>query len=249
MNKINSQNNQAELTLISSRPGMGKTSFAIQLATSVVDKRKTLYISNETIENKIIANLTGIELKLIKSSRLTPRQIVEIQNKKELLNKLNFSIIENFQFTMKNSVATIRENILTAGAELVFVDGINWKDFKESKEDILSYINFFKELKNLSNEFKIEIIVLHELDRTVEKKKTGSKPDLTDLINESFLIELATSIQFLYRPKYYGLQYDNSKFNEKHILEVFCAKDDKYEQSSMFFEINPEFNQFTPIQY
>ena len=241
------KNKKPELSILSSRPAMGKTSFAIQLATTVADDIKVLYVSNETIENKIIANLTGIDLRKIISTELKPNEVLEIENKKELLNRLRISTIENLQLTEINSISIIRENIFKHKAELVFIDGINWRDFKAKQYSMQNYISYFEKLRDLTIEFNIEIIVLHELDRTVEKKGNGSKPDLSDLINESFLIDLASSIQFLYRPKYYGLQYASPEFKDKHILEVVFAKDDNDKHPSyMYFEINTEFNQFSP---
>lgn len=241
------KNNKPELTILSSRPAMGKTSFAIQIATTVADEIKVLYISNEPIENKIVANLTGIDLRKIISTNLKPNEILEVENKKELLNRLPISTIENLQLTEENSITIIKENIIKHKAELVFIDGINWRDFKAKQNSMQNYIKYFERLKDLTIEFNIEIIVLHELDRAVEKKENGSKPDLTDLKNESFLIDLASSIQFLYRPKYYGLQYTSLEFKDKHILEVIFAKDDNDKRPSyIFFEINKEFNQFSP---
>jgi replicative DNA helicase len=89
------------------------------------------------------------------------------------------------------------------------------------------------------------MLVLHELDRTVEKKDKNSLPDLSDLKNENFLTTITDNIFFLYRPTYYGLNDYHSQFKGKHIMEVICFEKEKKEIN--FFEINANFNQFISL--
>lgn len=240
----NTSDVKSSLSILSSRPAMGKTSFAIQLACAVNPDVPFLYISNETITNKTIAHLTGISLDKINTNNLSIEESNAITKANQKLNLMvAFNILENVQFTNKDSLQTIRQAVISKQPKGVIIDGINWRDFKNNQCTQNDYIQYFNELKGIADEYQIDILVLHELDRTVEKKDNNSVPDLTDLKNESFLTTITDTIFFLYRPMYYGITDYYPQFKEKQIIEVICFEKGKKE--SNLFEINSAFNQFT----
>lgn len=241
----NSSEVKSSLSILSSRPAMGKTSFAIQLACTVNPKVPFLYISNETITNKTIAHLTGISLDKINTNNLSMEESVAVTKANQKLKSMAFNILENIQFTTKDSLQTIRQAIISKQSKGVIIDGINWRDFKNNQCTQNDYIQYFNELKSIAEEYNIDLLVLHELDRTVEKKDKNSLPDLSDLKNETFLTTITDNIFFLYRPTYYGLNDYHPQFKGKHIMEVICFEKEKKEIN--FFEINADFNQFTSL--
>ena len=95
----NSSEVKSSLSILSSRPAMGKTSFAIQLACTVNQEMPFLYISNETITNKTIAHLTGISLNKINSNNLSIEESVAVTKANQKLKSIAFNILENVQFT------------------------------------------------------------------------------------------------------------------------------------------------------
>jgi len=241
----NSSEVTSSLSILSSRPAMGKTSFAIQLACTVNPGVPFLYISNETITNKTIAHLTGISLDKINSTNLSIKESVAVTKANQKLKSMALNVLENIQLTTKDSLQTIRQVVISKQPKGVIIDGINWRDFKNSQYTLNDYIDYFNDLKSLSDEYKIDILVLHELDRTVEKKDKNSLPDLSDLKNENFLTTITDNIFFLYRPTYYGLNDYHQQFKGKHIMEVICFEKEKKEIN--FFEINANFNRFTSL--
>lgn len=241
----NSSKVKSSISILSSRPAMGKTSFAIQLACTVNPEVPFLYISNETITNKTIAHLTGISLDKINSNNLSIEEIVAVTKANQKLKSMAFNILENVQFTTKDSLQTIRQAIISKQPKGVIIDGINWRDFKNNQCTQNDYIQYFNELKSIAEEYNIDFLVLHELDRTVEKKDNNSVPDLTDLKNESFLTTITENIFFLYRPMYYGITDYYPQFKEKQMIEVICFEKGKKE--SNLFEINTGFNQFISL--
>lgn len=242
----NTSENKSSLSILSSRPAMGKTSFAIQLACAANSDVPFLFVSNETITNKTIAHLTGILLDKINTNNLSIEESIAIAKANQKLNSMvTFNILENVQLTNKDSLLAIRKTIALHQPKGVIIDGISWRDFKNSQYTQNDYIEYFKELKNIAQEYKIEMLVLHELDRTVEKKDKNSLPDLSDLKNENFLTTITDNVFFLYRPTYYGLNDYHPQFKDKHIMEVICFEKEKKEIN--FFEINANFNQFNSL--
>lgn len=245
----NSSEVKSSLSILSSRPAMGKTSFAIQIACTVNPEVPFLYISNENITNKTISHLTGISIDKIKTNNLSIEESNAITNANQKLKSMALNVLENVQLTTKDSLQTIRQAIISKRPKGVIIDGINWRDFKNNQCTQNDYIEYFNELKSIADEYQIDLLVLHELDRTVEKKGNNSVPDLTDLKNEAFLTTITENIFFLYRPEYYGLADYYPKFKYKHIIEVTCfEKGKKMPSENNLFEINANFNQFTPLQ-
>ena len=241
----NSSTPKSSLSILSSRPSMGKTSFAIQLACSMNSNESILYVSNESIINKTLAHLTGISVNKINADNLSIEEKNAVIKAFQKRNTLSFIALENILLTQKDSLQAIRQAIDLHQPKGVIIDGISWRDFQNSQYTQNDYIDYFKELKSLSDEYKIDMLVLHELDRTVEKKDKNSLPDLSDLKNENFLTTITDNIFFLYRPTYYGLNDYHSQFKGKHIMEVICFEKEKKEIN--FFEINANFNQFTSL--
>ncbi len=235
----------SSLSILSSRPSMGKTAFAIQLACSMDPKESILYVSNESITNKTLAHLTGISVDKINVNNLSIDESKAVTSANQKLNTKSFIALENILLTNKESLQAIRQAIALHLPKGVIIDGISWRDFKNSQYTQNDYIEYFKELKNIAQEYKLEIMVLHELDRTVEKKGLGSIPDLRDLKNESFLTTITDNIFFLYRPTYYGLNDYHPQFKGRQIMEVICFEKEKKEVN--LFEINANFNQFTSL--
>lgn len=242
-------NNSSEVissfSILTSRPAMGKTSFAIQLACSVNTDIPFLYVSNESITNKTLAHLTGFSVDKINADNLSSEENKAVTTANQKLKSMGFVALENVLLTNKDSLQTFRTAIALHQPKGVIIDGINWVDFKNNQRTQNDYIDYFNELKNIAIEYKIDLLVLHELDRTVEKKGKNSVPDLTDLKNEAFLTTITDTIFFLYRPLYYGIDDYYPQFKGKQIMEVTCFKKGKKE--SNLFEINANFNQFIPL--
>lgn len=242
----NSSEVTSSFSILSSRPAMGKTSFAIQLACSIDSNESILYVSNESILNKTLAHLTGISIDKINADNLSTEEKNVVIKASQKRNTLSFIAIENIILTQKDSLLAIRQAIDLHQPKGVIIDGISWRDFKNKKCTQNEYIKFFKELKNIAQEYKIEMLVLHELDRTVEKKGLGSIPDLSDLKNESFLKTITDNIFFLYRPMYYGIADYYPQFIGKQIMEVISFEKEKKE--IILYEINSNFNQFKLLE-
>ncbi len=244
-----SDTNSAEITssfsILTSRPAMGKTSFAIQLACAVNTGMPFLYVSNESITNKTLAHLTGFSVDKINGDNLSSEENKAVTTANQKLKSMALVALENVLLTNKDSLQTIRKAIVLHQPKGVIIDGINWRDFENNQRTQNDYIDYFNELKNIAIEYKIDVLVLHELDRTVEKKGKNSVPDLTDLKNEAFLTTITDTIFFLYRPMYYGINDYYPQFKGKKIMEVICFEKGKRE--SNLFEINRDFNQFTPL--
>jgi replicative DNA helicase len=130
----NSSEVTSSLSILSSRPAMGKTSFAIQLACTVNPGVPFLYISNETITNKTIAHLTGISLDKINSTNLSIKESVAVTKANQKLKSMALNVLENIQLTTKDSLQTIRQVVISKQPKGVIIDGINWRDFKNSQD-------------------------------------------------------------------------------------------------------------------
>lgn len=235
---------QPNLKIISSRPCMGKTSFSVQWATTLLKKNSVLFISEENIEIKFMAHLMNISLNQLINGELNSAEKKLYTEKKEWLDKKPLHLIENFKISKKENFSVIKKEIEITEVKKIFIDGISRKDFHENNFTLQEYFDFIQSLKNVAISCDAEIILLHEMDRMVEKKTGSRRPSLEDLKKEKELISIADTITFLYREDYYNLHVPEEN---KKILEVITGEDSLVFPKKTLYKINTHFNQFSII--
>lgn len=139
--------NNKQLTLISSRPCMGKTSFAIQLSISLLENNVVLYVSKESVINSFISHLSNIPLSEVKTNENNSKNNSKINIIKQWIEKQSLFLIENFPIYLKDSIDYIQKTIIDTNSKIIFIDGISLKYFKENNLTDEDYINFMQNLK------------------------------------------------------------------------------------------------------
>lgn len=209
--------NKANLIVIASRPSMGKTAFALNIATNVA------------IRQKLSVAIFSLEM----SKKHLIKRILCSKNDVDI-DKVITETIEDEDFSEKGiyiddtpaiSINKIREECINLKKEknikLILIDSLelirsdNNYDIQE-----LKIIEITKKLKTLSKEIEIPIIVTSQLSNKPDVRfylKEEARPKLTDLY--SVVVEEADIIMLLYRDDYY-----NTESYKKDIAEVIVAK-------------------------
>jgi replicative DNA helicase len=233
--------NEKKLTLISSRPCMGKTSFATQLSISLIKTNTVLYISKESVINNFISNLSNTPLSEIKTIENNSKSNCKIHIIKQWIKQQNLFFIENYPIYQKDSINYIQKKIIETNSKKIFIDGVSLRYFKDNNLGIEDYINLMQYLKIISRNLNIQIFVTHELDQFIEELD-NKKPNLSSLENEKYLYEIVDDFLFLYRDDYY---ISNHIKKHTRILEVFYYISNYNLSKTYFYKINKNFNRFS----
>lgn len=194
----------ADLICIASRPAMGKTTLALNIASNVVKQQKPILIfsldnSKDLIKNKIINIETANSSNFLK----TAKDLLEFEEQLYIYdNVLNIADIEQIARKLK-----LQENI-----GLIIIDYLQLIKFERTLEEVII------RLKTLAKELNVPVIVLSQLSKELESRE-DKRPTLADFKNSASITDYADTILFVYRDDYY-----NKDSERKNIVEVIVAK-------------------------
>jgi replicative DNA helicase len=219
LDKITAGLHGGELIILAARPGMGKTSFALNIATNAAGTTKkaiaifNLEMSAEMLVNRMISSVGGID-----SYKLTTGQLQNNDWKKynEALSELaetNIYIEDNAGITAAEIRAKCRRLAQKPeGLGLVVIDYLqlitSGNKRVESRQVEVSEIS--RSLKTMALELDVPVIALAQLSRSAEKRE-NSQPMLADLRESGSLEQDADMVLFINRKDYYEAKSDKKE--------------------------------------
>lgn len=213
IDKITSGLHPNELIIIAARPAMGKTAFALNLATNIaVTNNKTVALFNlemgaEQLVNRMFASLGQVEGNKIKSGYLEHNDWKRIEEAVSLLAKANIFIDDTPGISIGEIRAKCRRLASSEkGLDLVIIDYLQLitgsAKYAGNRQQEIAEIS--RSLKTLAMELNIPIIALAQLSRDVEKRQGDKRPILSDLRESGSIEQDADIVSFLYRDDYYN---------------------------------------------
>lgn len=193
-----------ELTTIAARPGVGKTAIAMQIALKIARSRnkdkealKVMFVSLEMsvvqMCQRIIAGYAGIDGNDLRRGNMDEKRWKETYRVANMFNIDNFIMDK----TSKNP-QHIRAKIRKYKPDLVIIDYLQLLKpvgKHQSREQEVSSIT--RDLKLMTLEFKIPIVMLSQLNRKAE----GNRPTLADLRESGAIEQDSDNIVFLHQPQ------------------------------------------------
>ena len=235
-----------ELIILAARPGMGKTAFALNIATNAAfstDKAIAIFnleMSAEMLVNRMIASIGGIDSYKLNTGKLEHNDW-KIYN--EALSKLastNIYIEDNASITAPEIKDKCRRLASSqSGLGLVVIDYLQLvttgSNRVESRQVEVSEIS--RSLKTMALELDVPVIALAQLSRSVDKRE-NKEPALVDLRESGSLEQDADLVLFLNRKDYY-----EAKTEKKETIvpiDVIIAKHRKGSTGlyRLLFELN-----------
>ncbi|SCZ66776.1 replicative DNA helicase [Thiohalomonas denitrificans] len=212
----------SELTVIASRPGMGKSDLALGIAahTAIHENLPVAYfslnISSARITRRLVASLANIRTFGLQRGALDDDDWPNLTSAVALLANAPLYIDEGPSLTLaqlKKNLAELKE---IQGSGLVIIDGVQ-NLVLERRSDDEPPASITKSLKVLAKEFKVPIIVTSSLNRQVECR-SNKRPVLGDL-RVSGIEEDAETVIFVYRDEVY-----NEDTPDRGMAELIIAK-------------------------
>ncbi len=216
----------SELILIAARPAMGKSAFALNIATNVALKSNipvaifSLEMSKEQMVNRILCSEAMVDSNKVKTGKLEDEDWSKLAEAIGPLSETGIYIDDTPGISVMEIRAKCRKLKLEKDIGLVVIDylqliqGNGKRSFNREQE--ISEIS--RSLKILSKELNVPVIALSQLSRAVEQRP-DHRPMLSDLRESGAIEQDADIVMFLYRDDYY-----NENSEKKNIAEVIIAK-------------------------
>ena len=214
-----------EFIIIAARPAMGKTAFALNLATHVaMTQDKSVAIFNmempaEQLAMRILSSLGQLDGFKLRTGNLLNPDWRRIKEASAQLAKTNLIIDDTAGTTIGEIRAKCRRYASSEeGLALVVIDYLQLisggKNYGTNRQQEVSDIS--RSLKTLSLELGIPIIALSQLSRSVEGRD-DKRPMMSDLRESRSIEQDADIVAFLYRDDYYNKELrtdDNNSISE-----------------------------------
>ena len=247
--KINGLN-KSDLLLQAARPGMGKTSMALNVALSAAKSSgKTVAIfSLEMSREQLVTRLIAAE-GLVENQRLTTGNLREsdwqrIAEAASNLSRMDILIDDNPLLTAADMNAKCRrlDNLgLVVIDYLQLMTSAGGKSYSgENRQQAVSDIS--RMLKIMAKELQVPVLCLSQLSRANEKRD-NKRPMLSDLRESGAIEQDADIVMFLYRDDYY-----NEDSEKRNIAECIVAKNRHGETGKVDLRWMPEYTAFGTLE-
>ena len=214
-----------EFIIIAARPAMGKTAFALNLATHVAmeqDKSVAVFnleMSAEQLALRILSSLGQLEGFKLRTGNLMNNDWKRINEASSQLSNTNLVIDDTPGITIGEIRAKCRRLASSEkGLSLVVIDYLQLisggKNYGANRQQEVSDIS--RSLKTLAMELNVPVIALSQLSRSVEARE-DKRPLMSDLRESGSIEQDADIVAFLYRDDYYNKEArteDNNSISE-----------------------------------
>ena len=215
----------SDLILVGARPGMGKTSFALNIATNVaLQSKKTVCIfslemSAEQLVTRIISSEAMIDSYSLRTGNLDPKQWTEIAKTTSKLAGCNILIDDTTGMTVTGMKGKLRR-VKDLGLVVVDYLGLMQSD-RRIDNRVNEVAEISRNLKIMAKELGVPVICCAQLSRGPESR-TDKRPMLSDLRDSGAIEQDADIVIFLYKDDYYKTEKNGN--DEGCIAEVIVAK-------------------------
>ena len=216
----------SELILVAARPAMGKTAFALNIATNAALRGNapvaifSLEMSKDQLVNRILCSEAMVDSNKVRTGKLEEDDWVKLAGAIGPLSESEIYIDDTPGISVMEIRTKCRKLKMEKNLGLVVIDYLQLVQGSNkragSREQEISEIS--RSLKILAKELNVPVIALSQLSRAVEQRP-DHRPMLSDLRESGAIEQDADIVMFLYRDDYY-----NKESEKKDIAEVIIAK-------------------------
>ena len=243
--------NKSELVLIAARPGMGKTSIALNMALhAAMSLKKTVAIfslemSREQLVSRLLSRAALIPSQNLLTGQLSERQWRDLTDAAQTMSMLDICIDDNPTLTVSDMNAQCRR---VQNLDLVVIDylqlmqsagsGHSWSN--ESRTQAVSDIS--RMMKIMAKELNVPVVCLSQLSRANESRQ-DKRPMLSDLRESGAIEQDADVVIGLYRDGYYNKEAENP-----NLAEAIVLKNRKGATGTVQLNWLPEYTSFNSLE-
>lgn len=242
--------NKSDLIILGARPGMGKTSFALNIAREVsMRSGKTvcffsLEMTRDQLAQRMLSNEASIESGKLRSGDLTSEEWTRLAQAGAQLSKANIFFDETSNITVPEMKAKLRR---MKKLDLVIIDYLGLMHSARKTENRVQEVSeITRNLKIMAKELKVPVIVCAQLSRATEVKGKSHRPALADLRESGSIEQDADVVLFLYKDTYYDNEKGESEERgDPNKAECIIAKNRHGELGTVDLYWDGRFTRFT----
>ncbi len=217
---------KSDLILVAARPAMGKSAFALNIATNAAVRANvpvaifSLEMSKEQMVNRILCSEAMVDSNKVRTGTLEDEDWAKLAEASGVLSETDIIVDDTPGISIMEIRAKCRKMKLEKNIGLVVIDYLQLVQGSGkrggSREQEIAEIS--RSLKILAKEIEVPVIALSQLSRAPEQRP-DHRPMLSDLRESGSIEQDADIVMFLYRDDYY-----NEDSEKKNIAEVIIAK-------------------------
>lgn len=227
------QMGKGDLVILGARPGMGKTSFALNIATNVAKQSKksvaifSLEMSAEQLVTRIISSEAMVDSHNLRTGQLMPEDWDNIADVISSLSGCDIYIDDTSAMTTTEMKSKLRR---ISNLGLVVIDYIGLMQTTSNSDNRAQQVGeISRNLKIMAKDLGVPFICCAQLNRGTESRPgAGKRPTLADLRDSGSIEQDADIVLFLYRDEYYkdiaGTDSDADSSDTANTAEVIIAK-------------------------
>ena len=240
----------SDLVLLAARPGMGKTSLALNIALNVAKSTQkavavfSLEMSKEQLVTRVLSNESRVESQKLLTDNLSEQDWDRISDATVTLSPLDIRIDDNPLLTVADMNAKCRR---IDGLALIVIDYLQLMTSAggksrnaESRQQMVSDMS--RMLKIMAKELGVPVLCLSQLSRANEKRE-DKRPMLSDLRDSGAIEQDADIVMFIYRDDYY-----KEDSEARNIAECIIAKNRHGSTGKVNLKWSPEFTTFSTLE-
>ncbi len=229
LDKLTSGFHENELIIIAARPSVGKTAFALNVATNIArntDKAVALFsleMGPEQLVSRMISMVGSVEGKKLTTGRLEHKDWLKVGEAMSILADTNIYINDSSSITIGELRAQCRRLASSPkGLAIVIIDYLQLISgggkYAGNRQQEVSDIS--RSLKAMAMELNVPVIALAQLSRSVEQRKEDKRPILSDLRESGSIEQDADIVAFLHRDDYQNVapEVDTSDISEIELI-------------------------------
>lgn len=247
LDTVTSGLNKSDLIILAARPGMGKTSFALNIATNVARHSGkdvavfSLEMSKEQLATRMLSTEALVDSNKLRNGHLSDNDWVRLASGADILYNLPILLDDTAGTNVPQIKAKLRR---VKNLGLVVIDYLQLLGSTMKTENmVLRVQEITRNLKILAKELDVPVILLSQLSRGVESRP-DKRPLLSDLRDSGSIEQDADIVLFLYRDAYY-----NKESTEPNVCECIVAKNRHGETGPVKLIWDGQFTRFSNADF
>jgi replicative DNA helicase len=224
---------KSNLLILASRPGVGKTSLALNIAQNLAVKHKrpvgffSLEMSREELVDRLLVGQADIDAWRLKTGKLDEDDFTKLSNAMGELAEAPLFIDDTPALSILEMRTKARRLQVEAGVDLIIVDYLQLARSRRLENRVQEVSEISQGLKNLARELKVPVLALSQLSRAVETRG-GRKPQLADLRESGSIEQDSDVVMFLWR--------EEEENTENIVLDIAKHRNGPLKTINLFFK-------------
>ncbi|MDR2555264.1 MAG: replicative DNA helicase [Fibromonadaceae bacterium] len=257
---------KTDLIILAARPSMGKTALALNIAVNAAKQNKTvlffsLEMNMQQLAIRVLSSEAEIDLSKLRQGKIDTETINFLLVKSKEMESMSLFIDDSSEVRAFDLISKCRifKRKHNNNLDLVIVDYLQMMKINGNSENrAVGVAENSRMLKVLAKELQIPVLALAQLNRNVENRPTGSRPQLSDLRDSGSIEQDADIVCFIHRP---AKEKEKRRKDDYEILEeekreahLIIAKNRNGPTTDIQLEFHGEFtkfkdHRFTPVQH